>query len=79
MLADVWQQSLYDDEGHVTGADGYDVDHGGGMQGVPAMPRPDEEEAEEEHQAGDTFMVSWTECLLLSGDEKTPSDICRLE
>jgi len=58
MLADVWQQSLYDDEGHVTGADGYDVDHGGGVQGVPAMPRPDEEEAEEEHQAGDTFMVS---------------------
>ncbi|KAL0035121.1 hypothetical protein WJX79_001613 [Trebouxia sp. C0005] len=24
--------------------------------GVPVMPRPDEEEAEEEHQAGDTFM-----------------------
>ena len=65
MLADVWQQSLYDDEGHVTGADGYDVDHGGGMQGVPAMPRPDEEEAEEEHQAGDTFMVSWADRLLL--------------
>jgi len=79
MLADVWQQSLYDDEGHVTGADGYDVEHGGGMQGVPAMARPDEEEAEEEHQAGDTFMVSWAACLLLSGDEKTPSDICRLE
>lgn len=64
MLADVWQQSLYDDEGHVTGADGYDGDNGGGMQGVPAMTRPDEEEAEE-HQAGDTFMVSWAERLLL--------------
>ena len=57
MLADVWQQSLYDDEGGLKDlANGYRAGLPGD-QGLPAMPQPEEEEAEEEHEAGETFMV----------------------
>ncbi len=55
MLADVWRQNLYDDDGHVAGSNGYDGHEG--MQGLPTVPQPEEEEADEEHQAGDTFML----------------------
>lgn len=58
MLADVWQQSLYDDDGHMTAPNLYEGGHAGDVQGLPAVPQPEDEEAEEEHQAGDTFMVS---------------------
>lgn len=60
MLADVWQQSLYDDEGGPRDlANGYGAGLPGG-QGLPAVPQPEEEEAEEEHEAGETFMVHCT-------------------
>lgn len=58
MLADVWQQSLYDDEGGLRDlANGYGAGLPGGGRGLPAMPQPEEEEADEEHEAGETFMV----------------------
>lgn len=58
MLADVWQQSLYDAEGGLRDlANGYGAGLPGG-QGLTAMPQPEEEEAEEEHEAGETFMVT---------------------
>ena len=57
MLADVWQQSLYDDDGGLRDlANGYGAGLPGGQE-LPAMPQPEEEEAEEEHEAGETFMV----------------------
>lgn len=57
MLADVWRQSLYDDEGGLRDlANGYGAGLPG-AQGLPAMPQHEEEEAEEEHEAGETFMV----------------------
>ena len=56
MRADVWQQSLYD-EGAAAGVDGSGYGTGlPSMAGLPAMPQPEEEEAEE-HEAGETFMV----------------------
>ena len=65
MLADVWQQSMHDDdEGNVANRNGYDSHQG--RQGLPAVALPEEDEAEEEHQAGDTFMVGIlckVECL----------------
>ena len=57
MLADVWQQSLYDDG---SGLRASSSRYGAGMlaaAGLPAMSQPEEEEADEEHEAGDTFMV----------------------
>lgn len=73
MLADVWQQSLYDDEGGVRDeANGYGAGLPGG-QGLPAMPQPEEEEAEEEHEAGETFMVLYMSFSCMASASHLPS------